>query len=198
MVDNFTPQTGFEKAAIVVLEKQGWIVTGGDRQGSDLDLFVQFEGVRGKIAFRSAPASNLSFFFSGPDHCSIRVELGDPIVAATRWSLWDEYTFPEDFKYVVTICHEAIGDGWTQVSLKIASGNGSYRSLNPTMEKLLVRAESLSPSRDEATRRRELYLTQRSNYGVQEKKLSIAGLIMGSCSFFSPRLHGSPSFCSMR
>lgn len=183
MSETITPQTPFEESALAQLEQRGWTVTGGERRGHDLDIFVRFEGVEGKLACRWGALEGFNPFWE-PDHCSFRLELGKPAGPPSRWARWDVYSFPKGHKYVVTIGHEAIGDGWTQVAGTITSDKRTYRVYNTTIENILVRAEDLAPSRDEATRRHEIYLMQRSNFGPQREKLGAVGFFILFLFFF--------------
>lgn len=76
-----------------------------------LDLFVQFEGISGNVSFRNASSLPQGMAENATsDPCSVWTELGEPVAEPTRWSLWDQYTFGKDHKFIATIIHETSGD----------------------------------------------------------------------------------------
>jgi hypothetical protein len=176
MMGNLKTRGRLEELAVSKLAAHGWTIVGGDRRGLDLNLFVQFEGISGKVSFRNAldlPQGLAENADSDP--CSVWIELGEPIGEPTRWSLWDEYDFRDQIKsqrFIATIVHEAIGKGWAKVAGGDVEPGQTWRSPSNTLETIISRAECLAPSRDEADRRREIWRTQRHNFDAQHKKLN--------------------------
>ena len=166
-----------EELAISKLEAHGWTVVGGERRGVDLDLFVQFDGISGKVFFRNA--FNLSQGMAetaNSDPCSVWIELGEPVGEPTWWSLWDQYRFGQGSKehaFIATIIHEAIGIGWTKVAGGDVEPGQTWRSPSKTLDTIISRAACLAPSRNEADRRYEIWKKQRHNFGSPPKKHSL-------------------------
>lgn len=172
---NITTRGRVEEIAVSTLEERGWTIMRGDRQGLDLDLSVRFEGTEGKVLFRNALSAPKGMEESAEtDPCFVRIELGEPTGEPTRWSLWDSYEFKgskESPKYIATIVHEAIGDGWTIVAGGDVEPGRSWYDVHRTLKRIISRAECLAPNHEETDRRRELWKTQRHNFSAQEKKI---------------------------
>lgn len=167
-----------ETNMVEMLERRGWAVLHATRRGLDLDLDIEHDGQAGKVLFRNGFDVPKGTASPASAPCFIRVDLGEPRGEPERWALWDHYDFPtgkHSPSYVVTVFHEAMSTSWASVAgNSVASGGNHWYGTQKTLSTLLGHAETLSPSRDEATRRDHLLSLGRRNFGPQRRTYGIS------------------------
>lgn len=171
-MEQVQPRGHVEATTFETLRERGWAIVGGRRAGVDLDLSVEHEGTPGLVRFRSGIEPAPGVASAEPAPLALRVDLGDPGGEPSRWAVWDRYSFPggkNTPSYVALVVHEAIAEGWASVAGCSVAPKSPWYDRFSAIATILARAEALSPSRSEASRRAQIFVTGRSNFGVQRQ-----------------------------
>jgi len=178
-----------------VLRNRGWEVVDARRAGIDVDLEVVLHGTPGKVRFRNAFEPTPGVAASQPAPIFLRVDLGEPRDAPTRWAVWDRYIFPggkEAPAYVATVIHEAIGDGWASVAGCSLAPNGPWYD-HRDIATIFARAESLAPSQDEVSRHEQILANHRRNFSAQRERgrhlVGTIALLTGAAALWAMVVH---------
>jgi hypothetical protein len=180
-MDNIDARGRIEELTVRLLRQRGWTIKEAKRETLDLDLFVEFDGVPGRVLFRNGfhVAKGVSQV-TEPSPCFIRVDLGEPSGDPKQWALWDHYSFPsgrDTPRFISLVVHESMGETWVSVAGNSVGPQGTWYEDNKAIETVLARAEVLCPKHDEASRRGQMFDVQRKNHGVQRKR---GGAIIGA------------------
>lgn len=183
-MNDIEPRGDTEKYVMERLASGGWTITAAQRDGADLDILVDFKGVRGRVRLRHG--SNRAKAKLKPTDetspCFVRIDLGEPSGEPEQWALWDRYKVGRGKKYLppwyCVVVHEAIGEQWVSVAGNTVLPRGGS-SIALSAETLIARAEALCPGRDTAARREAIFEVQRRNFGPQRdrRKKIVIGIV---------------------